>query len=204
MRGYGKIKTKSKWHPMSGDWGIFGSTKGADQARENRSRIYRQMQDVRGREEGVEAYFSGLRDLSEAERELFEQGVDVNLEKTRTAKDASEAGYLSSLENFLMDSYNISSEADARVGKKDLATLTDPTEQFKLKARRRQIESGEEAQRLRDRSMGLDVADADLGYREKRLGFDRAELQLGMEETKAMQDLRDQLFSLEESLAQYS
>ena len=194
----------SKWHPMAGDWGIFGSTKGAEQARENRSRIYRQMQDVRGREQGVQDYFSGLKDLSGAERELFEQGVDVNLEKTRTAKDASEAGYLSSLENFLMDSYNIGAESDAMASKRDLATLTDPAEQFKLMSRRRQIESGEEAQRLKDRSMGLDVADANLGYRQKRLGFDRAELQLGMEETRAMQDLKDQLFQLEEALTQYT
>tara|TARA_Y100001951_G_C11188945_1_gene210301 strand:+ start:100 stop:690 length:591 start_codon:yes stop_codon:yes gene_type:complete len=194
----------SKWHPMAGDWGIFGSTKGAEQARENRSRIYRQMQDVRGREQGVQDYFSGLRDLSGAERELFEQGVDVNLEKTRTAKDASEAGYLSSLENFLMDSYNIGAESDAMASKRNLATLTDPAEQFKLMSRRRQIESGEEAQRLKDTSMGLDVADADLGYRQKRLGFDRAELQLGMEETRAMQDLKDQLFQLEEALTQYT
>ncbi len=189
---------------MAGDWGIFGSTKGAEQARENRSRIYRQMQDVRGREQGVQDYFSGLRDLSGAERELFEQGVDVNLEKTRTAKDASEAGYLSSLENFLMDSYNIGAESDAMASKRNLATLTDPAEQFKLMSRRRQIESGEEAQRLKDTSMGLDVADADLGYRQKRLGFDRAELQLGMEETRAMQDLKDQLFQLEEALTQYT
>jgi len=194
----------SKWHPMAGDWGVFGSTEGADQARENRSRIYRQMQDVRGREQGVQDYFSGLKDLSGAERELFEQGVDVNLEKTRTAKDASEAGYLSSLENFLMDSYNIGAESDAMVSKRGLATLTDPAEQFKLMSRRRQIESGEEAQRLKDTSMGLDVADADLGYRQKRLGFDRAELQLGMEETRAMQDLKDQLFQLEEALTQYT
>tara|TARA_R100000664_G_C2759582_1_gene149523 strand:- start:6782 stop:7372 length:591 start_codon:yes stop_codon:yes gene_type:complete len=194
----------SKWHPMAGDWGIFGSTKGAEQARENRSRIYRQMQDVRGREQGVQDYFSGLRDLSGAERELFEQGVDVNLEKTRTAKDASEAGYLSSLENFLMDSYNIGAESDAMASKRNLATLTDPAEQFKLMSRRRQIESGEEAQRLKDTSMGLDVADADLGYRQKRLGFDRGELQLGMEETRAMQDLKDQLFQLEEALTQYT
>ena len=194
----------SKWHPASGDWGFLGSTEGADQARENRSRIYRQMQDVRGREQGVQDYFSGLKDLSGAERELFEQGVDVNLEKTRTAKDASEAGYLSSLENFLMDSYNIGAESDAMVSKRGLATLTDPVEQFKLMSRRRQIESGEEAQRLKDTSMGLDVADADLGYRQKRLGFDRAELQLGMEETRAMQDLKDQLFQLEEALTQYT
>ena len=194
----------SKWHPASGDWGILGSTEGADQARANRSRIYRQMEDVRGREQGVQDYFAGLKDLSGAEKELFEQGVDVNLEKTRTAKDASEAGYLSSLENFLMDSYNIGAESDAMVSKKDLATATDPTEQFKLLTRRRKIQSGEEAQRLRDTSMGLDVADADLGYRQKRLGFDRAELELGMEETKAMQDLKDQLFQLEEALTQYT
>jgi len=148
--------------------------------------------------------FTGLKDLSGAEKELFEQGVDVNLEKTRIAKDASEAGYLSSLENFLMDSYNIGAESDAMVSKKDLATATDPTEQFKLLTRRRKIQSGEETQRLRDTSMGLDVADADLGYRQKRLGFDRAELQLGMEETKAMQDLKDQLFQLEEALTQYT
>ena len=194
----------SKWHPASGDWGILASTEGADQARANRSRIYRQMEDVRGREQGVQDYFAGLKDLSGAEKELFEQGVDVNLEKTRTAKDASEAGYLSSLENFLMDSYNIGAESDAMVSKKDLATATDPTEQFKLLTRRRKIQSGEEAQRLRDTSMGLDVADADLGYRQKRLGFDRAELELGMEETKAMQDLKDQLFQLEEALTQYT
>tara|TARA_X000001388_G_scaffold21065_1_gene14050 strand:+ start:4729 stop:5319 length:591 start_codon:yes stop_codon:yes gene_type:complete len=194
----------SKWHPASGDWGFLGSTEGADQARANRSRIYRQMEDVRGREQGVQDYFTGLKDLSGAEKELFEQGVDVNLEKTRTAKDASEAGYLSSLENFLMDSYNIGAESDAMVSKKDLATATDPTEQFKLLTRRRKIQSGEETQRLRDASMGLDVADADLGYRQKRLGFDRAELQLGMEETRAMQDLKDQLFQLEEALTQYT
>ena len=194
----------SKWHPASGDWGILGSTEGADQARANRSRIYRQMEDVRGREQGVQDYFDGLKDLSGAEKELFDQGVHVNLEKTRTAKDASEAGYLSSLENFLMDSYNIGAESDAMVSKKDLATATAPTEQFKLLTRRRKIQSGEEAQRLRDTSMGLDVADADLGYRQKRLGFDRAELELGMEETKAMQDLKDQLFQLEEALTQYT
>ena len=194
----------SNWHPAAGDWGILGSTEGADQARANRSRIYRQMEDVRGREQGVQDYFAGLKDLSGAEKELFEQGVDVNLEKTRTAKDASEAGYLSSLENFLMDAYNIGAESDAMVSKKDLATATDPTEQFKLLTRRRKIQSGEEAQRLRDTSMGLDVADADLGYRQKRLGFDRAELELGMEETKAMQDLKDQLFQLEEVLTQYT
>ena len=103
-----------------------------------------------------------------------------------------------------MDSYNIGAESDAMVSKKDLATATDPTEQFKLLTRRRKIQSGEEAQRLRDTSMGLDVADADLGYRQKRLGFDRAELELGMEETKAMQDLKDQLFQLEEALTQYT
>lgn len=199
----GDLNPDIPWHPSSGKWGFF-ETKGSKNARLSASRIREQQRDVEGRKESVEDYFSGLQALSRDERDIASAQRYSDIEKGKVAKEASEQGYLSTLEDFLAKSYTIGSESDARVGKKDLATLEDPQEQFMLQMRRNQIGGVQDAQRLRERAMGHDITSGDLSYRQKELGFKRGELQLGMEETRAMQDLRDQLFQLEESLQDYT
>ena len=194
----------SKWQPASGKWGIFGETAGSKAATKASNLIRGQISDVRGREAGLAEYFEGLKGLTEEEKILASQGRDVELAKGRTTRKASELGHLSSLENFLNESYSISSESDSRIGKADFATLSDPQAEFQKKLRRSKVGSAEEMQRLRDESMGQDITSGDLGYRKTKLGFKRGELQLGMEETKAMQAIQDQLFQLQESLTEYT
>jgi len=194
----------SKWHPAAGDWGIFGSTKGADQARNARSAIQKQIQDIQSREEGLEEYFSGLRDINERENELTTNLRNVELAQGRTAKAGSQQGYLSSLENFLTSSYNIGSESDARVSRANLATANNPQEMFALQQRRKTVEQTADAQRIKDESMAQNMTASDLAFRQKQIGQERGDLQLGMEETRAQQQLTDQLFQLREALNQYS
>jgi hypothetical protein len=129
---------------------------------------------------------------------------DIELAQQRIASEGSQQDYLSSLENFLTSSYNIGSESDARVSRANLATRIDPREQFSLQQRRRGIEQTAEAQRLKDLSMGQNMAASDLAFRQRLIGQERADLQLGMEETRAQQQLTDQLFQLREALNQYS
>lgn len=205
MGYYNKAKkTGTRWHPASGNWGVFGSTAGAKSAKKNKSRVEQQISDVEGRGAGLGEYFDNLRGLADEDKALARQGRDVELDKGRTAKKSSELGYLSGLEDFLNESYNIGSESDARVGKANFATATDPQEEYMKKLRRNKVGTAEDTQRLRDEAMGQDITSGDLGYRKTQLGFKRGELQLGMEETKAMQELEDQLFQLREALTSYS
>tara|TARA_R100001443_G_scaffold87273_1_gene93814 strand:+ start:183 stop:773 length:591 start_codon:yes stop_codon:yes gene_type:complete len=194
----------SKWHPAAGDWGIFGSTEGADQARKARTAIQQQMQDIQGRREGLTEYFEGLRGFNQRENELTEALRETELAQGRTAKAGSQQGYLSSLENFLTSSYNIGSESDARVSRANLATANNPQEMFALQQRRRAVEQTADAQRIKDESMGQNLTASDLAFRQKQIGQERADLQLGMEETRSQQQLSDQLFQLREALNQYS
>ena len=194
----------SKWHPAAGDWGIFGSTAGADQARNARSAIQKQIQDIQSREEGLEEYFGGLRNINERENQLTADLRGVELAQGRTAKAGSQQGYLSSLENFLTSSYNIGSESDARISRANLATENNPQEMFALQQRRKAIEQTADAQRIKDESMGQGMTASDLAFRQKQIGQERGDLQLGMEETRAQQQLTDQLFQLREALNQYS
>jgi len=194
----------SKWHPAAGDWGIFGSTEGADQARKARTAIQQQMQDIQGRREGLTEYFEGLRGFNQRENELTEALRETELAQGRTAKAGSRQGYLSSLENFLTSSYNIGSESDARVSRANLATVNNPQEMFALQQRRRAVEQTADAQRIKDESMGQNLTASDLAFRQKQIGQERADLQLGMEETRSQQQLSDQLFQLREALNQYS
>tara|TARA_R110002110_G_scaffold93858_8_gene243858 strand:+ start:24 stop:650 length:627 start_codon:yes stop_codon:yes gene_type:complete len=196
--------TKAGWHPAAGKWGIFGETAGSKSAKRAKSLISGQISDVQGRKAGLTEYFEGLKGLTEEEKILASQGRDVELSKGRTARKASELGHLSSLENFLNESYSISSESDSRIGKADFATLSDPQAEFQKRLRRSKVGSAEDMQRLRDESMGQDITSGDLGYRKTQLGFKRGELQLGMEETKAMQAIQDQLFQLQEALGEYT
>lgn len=200
----GKVYIGSKWHPASGKFGIFGETAGSKEAIKNRQRVKAQISDVEGRGAGLTEYFEGLKGLTEEEKLIASQGRDVEISKGKTARKASELGHLSSLENFLNESYSIGSESDSRIGKADFATLSDPQAEFQKKLRRSKVGSAEDVQRLRDESMGQDITSGDLGYRKTQLGFERGELQLGMEETKAMQGIQDQLFQLQEALGEYS
>ena len=200
----GPTLTKAGWHPMAGRFGIFGSSAGSKAAEKAKPLIKQQISDVQGREAGLTEYFEGLKGLTEEEKLLASQGRDVEISKGKTARKASELGHLSSLEDFLNQSYSIGSESDSRIGKADFATLSDPQAEFQKKLRRSKVGSAEDMQRLRDESMGQDITSGDLGYRKTQLGFKRGELQLGMEETKAMQGIQDQLFQLQESLTEYT
>ena len=193
-----------KWHPASGKWGFIGETAGSTAATKASNLIRGQISDVQDREAGLAEYFEGLKGLTEEEKILASQGRDVELAKGRTTRKASELGHLTSLEDFLNESYTIRTEKDTRVSQKDFATLSDPQAEFQKKLRRSKVGSAEEMQRLRDESMGQDITSGDLGYRKTQLGFKRGELQLGMEETKAMQAIQDQLFQLQESLTEYT
>ena len=193
----------AKWHPASGKWGFF-ETSGSKQAKKATNQLQAQLLDVENRREGLEEYFSGLRGLNQRENEIAMENRDIELAQQRIASEGSQQDYLSSLENFLTSSYNIGSESDARVSRANLATRIDPREQFSLQQRRRGIEQTAEAQRLKDLSMGQNMAASDLAFRQRLIGQERADLQLGMEETRAQQQLTDQLFQLREALNQYS
>ena len=191
-----------KWHPASGDFGIF-KTSGRTAADKARARIDAQMGEIASRKEGIQDYFSGLKGFNEREGELAKIGREIQRKDEVGQVESSREQYLSNLENFLSSSYNIGSEADARVSKANLANLSNPKEEFALRQRRSEIENQQDAQRLQDQAMARGMMSSDVAYRQKQVGLDRANLQLGMEETKAQQALRDQLFQLSEALAQY-
>ena len=191
-----------KWHPASGDFGIF-KTSGRTAADKARARISAQMGEIASRKEGIQDYFSGLRGFNEREGELAKIGREIQRKDEVGQVESSREQYLSGLENFLSSSYNIGSEADARVSKANLANLSNPQEEFALRQRRSEMENQQDAQRLQDQAMARGMMSSDVAYRQKQVGLDRANLQLGMEETKAQQALRDQLFQLSEALAQY-
>ena len=161
------------------------------------------MSEIGSRKKGIQDYFSGLKGFNEREGELAKLGRDIQRRDEVGQVESSREQYLSSLENFLSSSYNIGSEADARVSRANLANLSNPQEEFALRQRRSKMENQRDAQRLQDQAMTRGMMSSDVAYRQQQIGAERSDLQLGMEETKAQQALRDQLFQLSEALAQY-
>ena len=51
-----------KWHPASGDWGIFGRTAGRKEAEKSKKQIRGMMSDIEGRIGGInqQEFFTGL------------------------------------------------------------------------------------------------------------------------------------------------
>jgi len=192
-----------KWHPMSGNFGLF-QTEGSIQAEKARKSLQDQIRNVSLREEGVDEYFGNLQEITDEERFLFDEGNRIQRDKNIQAKEASETGYLNSLETFLADSYNIKNESDAKISRANFANASDPMSAFRKKIRRKSIQDAEENQRFKDTSLNYNIASGELGTRSNRLGLDRRELQIGMEKSKAEQNIQDQLFQLREALAEYT
>jgi len=92
----------AKWHPASGKWGIFGETSGSKQARKASASIDRFLGDLENRKEDITSFYSDLRALED---------------------DRAEGEMLSSLENFLNQSYNIKTESEEMAGKTNLPTV---------------------------------------------------------------------------------
>jgi len=86
-----------KWHPASGNWGIFGRTQGAKVAEKTGDFIEDQKEEISLRRNELEGFFSQSKDMIEE----------------------------SSLSKFLNDSYSINTESEQRKGRSNLASVFD-------------------------------------------------------------------------------
>ena len=94
-----------KWHPASGDWGIFGRTAGRKEAEKSKKQISGMMSDVQGRKGGINQYFNELQNIN---------------------TESNQEELLTGLENFLNESYNIKNEEDVRIKKQNFVDAFDP------------------------------------------------------------------------------
>tara|TARA_R110002020_G_scaffold376461_1_gene587573 strand:+ start:29 stop:487 length:459 start_codon:yes stop_codon:yes gene_type:complete len=94
-----------KWHPASGDWGIFGRTAGRKEAEKSKKQIGGMISDVQGRKGGINQYFNELQNIN---------------------TESNQEELLTGLENFLNESYNIKNEEDVRIKKQNFVDAFDP------------------------------------------------------------------------------
>jgi len=94
-----------KWHPASGDWGIFGRTAGRKEAEKSKKQISGMMSDVQGRKGGINQYFNELQNIN---------------------TESNQQEFFTGLESFLNESYNIKNEEDVRIKKQNFVDSFDP------------------------------------------------------------------------------
>ena len=183
------FQTEAGWHPASGKWGILGQTKASKQAGQASSQISKTLADVEGRKEGVEDYFNALRGFQQREEGFASAGNQLQ-------RDANQVGYLTSMENFLMDSYNIGFKSDSTASKRNFASA-DPMTQFIKESRRRGISASQDQQNIKDKSFAL-------GIGKQSLDAERARAKLDMDEIKQIQEIEDLLTELRMEKTRYS
>ena len=118
---------KSKWHPASGNFGWFGSTRGSRSAKRARKKIDETIPAVKERKKAVEGFYKGMGDIAGAEKNI---------------------GDLSALEDFLSSSYDIKMASDQRISKSNLAKVSDPQMDIKRDSLRTKFELGQESRDL--------------------------------------------------------
>ena len=118
---------KSKWHPASGNFGWFGSTRGSRSAKRARKKIDETIPAVKQRKGAIEGFYKGMGDIAGAEKSI---------------------GDLSALEDFLSSSYDIKMASDQRLSKSNLAKVSDPQMDMKKDSLRTKFELGQESRDL--------------------------------------------------------
>ena len=118
---------KSKWHPASGNFGWFGSTRGSRSAKKARKKIDATIPAVKQRKGAIEGFYKGMGDIAGAEKSI---------------------GDLSALEDFLSSSYDIKMASDQRLSKSNLAKVSDPQMDMKKDSLRTKFELGQESRDL--------------------------------------------------------
>jgi len=210
--------TNIGWHPAKGRFGLF-ETSGSSQAKKATKALDSAIGNVRNRKQGVLDFYDELADYQAKEeaifgeeKELFKESKALDTKKNVLGREAGQHGYLSSMENFLMDSYNLGFKSDSLASRKNLASTSASPEEYLNKVnRRRGIGSAQEAQTLQDLSFrqgiteqGLGHRQQELGFEQKELGFERARTQLDMEELKQLQAIEDMLAQLKLEKTQYT
>ena len=196
--------SKATWHPSSGEWGILGSTTGYKNAQKAKSLIAGQVENVRGREEGIKQFYSELGGLTDTERELLGKDKELFRDKTKFTRETGEAEYLTDMEKFLESSYTIGKEADYKATKQDFAATTPDAEaDFKKKQRRGAMKTAADVQTRKERALDFDVEAKEMDFARASLGLDRQDIKTGMEEMKALQNIEDILYTLESEKRSY-
>ena len=114
----------TKWHPASGNWGIFGETSGSREAKKAEKQISDMISDLEGRSGNITDYYSRVGKLGE---------------------DQLKKQTLSQLESFLDESYNINYESEETKANTGFAFLDDLRADEKQKKRREKAEDTIEA-----------------------------------------------------------
>jgi hypothetical protein len=83
-----------KWHPASGSFGVFGKTYGRKEADRSKAMISEMISSIGDRRGGISQFFN---------------------EMGRISTEGSQAEYLTGLEKFLNESYDIRQEGDVRI-----------------------------------------------------------------------------------------
>jgi len=150
---------KSKWHPASGNFGWFGSTRGSRSAKKARKKIDETIPVVRERKGAIKDFYKGMGDIASAEKNI---------------------GDLSALENFLTSSYDIKRASEEKLGKTGLATIKDRGSDMTQRRLRRKQELDQKS-----RDLSFQKGQINLGMQESKDLYSLEDLirQLEMERT---------------------
>ena len=94
----------TKWHPASGKWGILGETQGSKQARKNKGSLSGMVGTIKERIPEIKEYYSEVGNIQD---------------------QIVESQNLSTLDEFLNQSYSINMESDEKIAKTGFAKIED-------------------------------------------------------------------------------
>ena len=114
--------SKAKWHPASGEFGIFGDLEeGSVESRAAEAQAGKGLQALEGYREGVEKrrgdisdYYSGQADIQEQEYGLRREGVGLQQERLGLAREQLGGQQSQALSQFLGDAYSFRSQSDVQ------------------------------------------------------------------------------------------
>lgn len=146
-----------KWHPASGKFGWLGETAGSKTARESRTEIDKMLASLEGRRGGIGEYYGAVGEL-EGKKERM--------------------NYLTGIEKFIGESYDVRSESEKRMEKTNLVNVYDES------AERSKDKIARDREMFMDQSQySSDIRRLNLGQKERAdvYGLEDLIRQLGLE-----------------------
>lgn len=180
--------SSAKWHPASGNFGIFGDTApGSPEERAAKAEadkglaaLGQYQENVEGRQADISEYYEGQRGLVGQQFDLREQGIGLSREQLGVQREGVDIQESQALTSFLGDAYSFRSQSDVSRATGGLAFSGGK----ERKIERRQATMGDMMSGRQDQydmtRRGLDISSR---------GLDLQLQQLGLSESKELSDL---------------